>query len=107
MWSRLLYYDPIRHMRVWVDHDEEAGFIFRHEHTAWRGVLECNKEYVKHNGKSVHAGNTQKHMVKAGEIPLQVWMKLKQEGIAQDPKRLRAWLNDPDNRYFRTYDGNV
>jgi hypothetical protein len=34
-------------------------------------------------------------------------MELKQQGIIDDPKALRRWLNDPDNRYFRTRPGRV
>lgn len=87
--------------------EEDGTFIFRHEHTAWRDIVAANQEYAKANPKNVHAGNTQRHAVKVGEIPLHVWMQLKDEGIAQDPQRLRKWLNDPDNRFFRTYEGRV
>ena len=107
LWSRLLTNDVTRQMRVWVDFEEDGSFCFRHEHYGIMDVIENNREYVKANPKNVHAGNTQKHMVKVGEIPLTVWMQLKDEGVARDPKALRKWLNDPDNRYFRTYDGDV
>ena len=107
LWSRLLKSDPIRGMQVWLDVDEDGAFTFRHEQASWREVIEHNKEYTKVNPKNVHAGNTQNHMVKAAEIPLTIWMWLKEQGIAQDAKRLKAWLNDPDNRHLRTYDGRL
>jgi hypothetical protein len=107
MWSRMLYWDRTRNLQVWLDQDEDGLIMFRHVHTAWRDVIELNQEYVKANPKDIHAGNTQKHAVKIGEIPLQVWMRLKDEGIANDPRALRKWLNDYDNRFFKTYQGRV
>lgn len=44
---------------------------------------------------------------KVASIPLNVYYDLKRRGIVDDPKRLREWLNDPDNRYFRTKTGRV
>lgn len=106
-YTRRLYYDPVRHIDVQCHIEEDDELIISHTHTAWRDVLEANKEYAKANPKNVHAGNTQRHMVKAGEIPLQVWMDLKARGIAQDKQALRKWLNDYDNRFFRTYEGRI
>jgi hypothetical protein len=44
---------------------------------------------------------------KVASIPLSVYYRLKREGIADDPKALKKWLNDPDNRVFRTREGTV
>lgn len=41
------------------------------------------------------------------EIPLNLFYELKAKGIADDPKRFKAWLNDPENRFFRTKLGRV
>lgn len=43
----------------------------------------------------------------AASIPLVIWNKLVHEGIANDPDRLKAWLNDPDNRVFRVWKGRM
>lgn len=40
-------------------------------------------------------------------IPLNVYYDLKAKGIIDDKKKFRAWLNDPDNRAFRTRPGQV
>lgn len=40
-------------------------------------------------------------------IPLVILDQLRKAGILRDPKRYRAWLNDPDNRVFRTHEGRV
>lgn len=40
-------------------------------------------------------------------IPLVVYEQLLKEGIAQDEARFKAWLNDSDNKMFRTHPGKV
>lgn len=40
-------------------------------------------------------------------IPATVLQELRQQGILRDPQRFRAWLNDRDNRRFRTRSGRV
>lgn len=46
-------------------------------------------------------------MSRVASIPLGVFYDLKRRGIADDPKALKKWLNDPDNRVFRTREGTV
>jgi len=40
-------------------------------------------------------------------IPLVVLNDLKKKGIADDNKKMKAWLNDRDNMLFRTRPGRV
>ena len=35
-------------------------------------------------------------------IPLHILHDLEKRGITKDRKKFKAWLNNPDNRYFRT-----
>ena len=44
---------------------------------------------------------------KVASIPMPLYYRLKRDGIADDPKRMKAWLNDADNRFFRTRPGRV
>lgn len=46
-------------------------------------------------------------MHKVASIPLAVYYELKRQGVLDDERRLKAWLNDPDNRAFRTKQGRV
>lgn len=41
------------------------------------------------------------------QIPIILWEELRRKGIADDPKALKAWLNDRDNLAFRTRPGRV
>ena len=40
-------------------------------------------------------------------IPTTILMKLYKDGVVDDPKRFKKWLNDRDNRVFRTRPGRV
>lgn len=40
-------------------------------------------------------------------IPSVILWKLRREGILDDPVAFKRWLNDPDNRMFRTRPGRV
>jgi len=50
---------------------------------------------------------------RVASIPIVILLQLVQQGILNpkfgiiDEKRMNAWLNDPENRYFRTFPGNV
>jgi hypothetical protein len=46
-------------------------------------------------------------MAHVATIPLSVLADLKRRGIADDEKKMKAWLNAPDNRYFRVRPGRV
>ena len=39
---------------------------------------------------------------KVASIPLGVYFELKKQGIIGDQKAFKRWLNDPENRFFRT-----
>jgi hypothetical protein len=43
----------------------------------------------------------------AARIPLVIYEDLVKRGIAGDPKKFKAWLNDRDNRAFRMWQGRV
>ena len=44
-------------------------------------------------------------MRKVASIPLPLYYELKRKGIIDDPNALKKWLNDPDNKFFRTVPG--
>jgi hypothetical protein len=49
--------------------------------------------------------------IKAGgyvaEIPMVIYQKAVREGWAEDKKKFKEWLNDPDNKMFRSWKGRV
>ena len=44
---------------------------------------------------------------RVASIPMSLYAQLKRSGLAYDEKAMRRWLNDPDNRHFRTRPGVV
>src|SRR4051812_44601787 len=44
---------------------------------------------------------------KVASIPMTLYMQMVAEGKTKDKKWMRAWLNDADNRFFRTRPGVV
>jgi hypothetical protein len=65
-------------------------------------ILDQNKR--EYNSSSERWGEK---LNKVATLPLSVYYQLKREGIADDPKRLAKWMNDPDNRAFRTRGGRL
>jgi len=41
------------------------------------------------------------------EVPMVIYQKALREGWAQDNKKWKQWLNNPDNKLFRTWGGKV
>ncbi len=72
-------------------------------------IIEANKQ--KQNawqyGKLI--GNTQRHHQQVAEIPNQLYMQLREKfgHPADNPKEWARWLNDPNNRFFRTGGGRI
>tara|TARA_A100000171_G_scaffold27972_1_gene26075 strand:+ start:3032 stop:3376 length:345 start_codon:yes stop_codon:yes gene_type:complete len=75
-------------------------------------ILERNKFEAKNDLYKVR-GMQDAKMYKVASIPLIVVQQLAQQGIMSnagrivDKDRFKKWLNDPDNRHFRIYKGNV
>lgn len=44
---------------------------------------------------------------KVASLPLSIYFDLKQQGILDDKKAFKKWLNDPDNKYYRTRGGTI
>lgn len=67
------------------------------------GIIESNKK--QHNATDKHTKHGE--WSKVASIPMTVYYDLKKKGIVDDPKAFQRWLNDPDNKYFRTRVGKV
>lgn len=48
-----------------------------------------------------------RNMKSIAQIPMVVYEDLMKSGIADDPVRFKKWINDSENRNFRTSGGNV
>jgi hypothetical protein len=102
MSKRLFDIDPLTGKKeYWHWDDENQRFTIETEQDV-TDLLDLNKAQYN-DASSSFKGD----MHKVASIPMNIYMDLKQKGIIDDAKKFKAWLNDPDNRYFRTKPGRV
>jgi hypothetical protein len=99
--KKLMDIDPItgiRHVFHYDDMTDEATITAEQDVD---DVIEQNKAlYNESHGR--HG-----ELTRVAQIPMVVYMDLKKRGIIDDQVAMKRWLNDPDNRYFRTRPGTV
>ena len=89
--------------------DDSEGKIHIETTQDVQPVLEENK--IRRNLGEFH--NKKKDWYHAASIPLVVVQQLVKKGImhphgaVKDKARFKKWVNDPDNRAFRIWQGNV
>lgn len=87
--------------------DGEGGVVFKHE-TDFSQVLEENKRTYNQVDEKARWGDGQL----VANIPFEMINWLNQQGILRgfeviDQKRMKEWLNNSDNQYFRTRPGRI
>jgi hypothetical protein len=66
--------------------------------------IEGNKaSYAEFDARSNWKGD----MHRVARIPIELYFRLKKQGVTDDNRKMKAWLNSPENRYFRTRPGRV
>lgn len=100
---RLVTHDPLRGVDVYVDIGADGDFVFTQmqRRTGRLGRFVDETEAVATRDRTRRRGS-QEHMRSVAEIPAVIVNRLMAEGIWGDWKKMRAWLNDPDHRAFRT-----
>lgn len=104
MKSKLFDFDPITGVKKMWHYDADKDEAIIENIVDVSDVIEQNKAaYNQMDGKANWKGD----MHHVAQIPMTVLYDLKVKGIADDPARMKAWLNDPENRFFRTRPGTV
>jgi hypothetical protein len=105
--SRLFSSDPITKRRtIW--HDLPDGGVAIETQQDATDVVTINKEIQKDD-----VGYHGRDIVRVASIPTALYFDLKAKGIIEDPrqdpkqKKFLRWLDDPENRYFRTNLGKL
>lgn len=93
--------DPVTGISHVLYHDESDGVSHYVAEQATDYLLDFNRKQANEAGKRFG------EWAKVASLPMTLFMKLKAEGVLDDPKALKRWLNDPDNRYFRTHEGRL
>lgn len=99
--ERIVDSDPVTGMTTKFYVDADGKFHVWDEQEVDPIVTLANEEY-KETGRSRFGD-----FAKVASIPLAIWSKLEKAGITRDDKTLKKWLNDPDNRAFRTRPGRI
>ena len=72
-------------------------------------ILDQNKREANDWKYGNLIGNTQRHQQKVADIPTTVYYDMVQKlgDPRHNPEAWKRWLNDPENRFFRTTGGTL
>ena len=101
MSRRLLNDDDFTGIKTHFHYDAEKDEAIIEKEQDISHIIESNKR--EFNAAPERWGE----WTKVGSIPLSVYYELERQGITKDQEAMKKWLNDPDNRYFRTRPGTV
>lgn len=101
--KKLLDHDPLTGITQFFHYDELAGEMAIERVQPTDALIGLNRAEFN-NAERTFGGES---FVKVASIPLTLYMELRRKGVFRDPAALKRWLNDPDNRAFRTRPGVV
>jgi hypothetical protein len=103
--------DPVTGQTTDFYYDGTEHRVHIHAAVDVEPLIERNKaEFNLHNDSPGHFGG---EMHRVASIPWAVFAQLAKLGITTpagrvlDQKKFKDWLNDPENRYFRTRPGRI
>lgn len=100
-YTRELDRDPLTNRRRWFHWDDETKTFTIETEQDVTDLVEANQEVAKEDTGRYG------EFTRIASVPMNVYFDLKKRGIIGDKKKLQAWLNDPDNRFYRTKLGRV
>ena len=103
MSKKLFDYDPETGTTKWWHYDADKDEAKIETVFEVGGIIEANKEQFNSTDERAKWGEWSR----VASIPMALYYRLKQQGILDDRAALKRWLNDPDNRLFRTRPGRV
>lgn len=101
MTKRLINDDEFTGIKTYFDYDADTDEAIIRKEQDMTAIIESNKR--EFNAAPERWGE----WTKVGSIPLSVYYELERQGITKDQEAMKKWLNDPDNRYFRTRPGTL
>ncbi len=94
--------DALGITRIW-HYDEETDKATIETRQDVSAIIEENKNEYAQIDERARWGE----WTRVASIPMSVYFQLKREGKLDDDAYMKRWLNDPDNKYFRTRSGEV
>ena len=107
MGKKLLSSDPLLRKKTFLTDDADGlGIVTEQDATP---VLEVAKAVESEWRPNQMVGDTQRHQQKIAEIPTALYFDLlvKLGHPKDNQKKWLRWLQDPDNRHFRTTGGRL
>lgn len=99
--KKILDTDPITGIRHVFNYDDSTDEVTITAEQDVSSLLDVNKsEFNERHGRFGE-------LTKVASIPNVILVELKKNGILNDQKAFKRWLNDPENRFFRTRPGTI
>lgn len=99
--KRLISEGPIS-KQYWEEDSE--GNITLHTQSDYTAIIEANK---RESNVVDERANWRGDMHRVARIPMDILLDLQRKGITKDRAAFKKWLNDPENRFFRTRPGKI
>ncbi len=105
--KRNLSYDPMSGIKT--DFVYEAGETLADDHFVISTSQDVSKiiEVNKRSANAVDRRDKWGEFSKVASIPLSIYYDLNKQGIIDDEQRFKRWLNDGDNKLFRSRGGTI
>ncbi len=92
--------------------DGNGGLIIKHSTDLTDFIEHTKAQFNDNSGTTGWGDNPIDRKNKIASLPTEIINELNQKGIMRgyyimDQKAMKKWLNDPDNRVFRTRGGTV
>lgn len=101
--KKLLDFDPVTKTRTNFHGSADGESFVIEDRMDVEDLVEQNK--ALHAATDARAGYGD--LERVASIPLNIYLKLQKEGVLDDEKAFKRWLNDPANLAFRTRPGRV
>jgi len=101
--KRLFDYDPETGTTKWWHYDADKDEATIETVFEVGDLIEQNKRLYADTDERTRYGEWSR----VASIPMALFYRLKNQGIIDDPAAMKRWLNDPDNKFFRTRPGRV
>ena len=94
-------WNPVTRRGTTIETDSETGLPLIVQTQDTKPIVESAKALASNFDK--HRPNPD-GITHVARIPMVIWQQLQKLGITRDQKALNAWLDERDNRVFRTDD---
>ncbi len=101
--KRLFSIDAEQGITRYFHFDDETGQATIQTKQDVTAIIEENKQEYAQVDERARWGEWSR----VASIPMSIYFQLKAEGKLDDQEYMKKWLNDADNKYFRTRAGKI